>query len=67
MQNENVNRAHTSEHRGQDLRRPDRRTPTKVLVKKTFTFVELLWSAYVDDNKPDVRSVLYDILWLLYV
>ena len=67
MQNENVNRGHTSEHRVQDLRRPDRRTPMKVLVKKTFAFVELLWSAYVDDNKPDVRSVLYDILWLLYV
>ena len=47
MQNENVNRAHTSEHR----------VHIKVLVKKTFAFVELLWSAYVDENKPDVSIV----------
>ena len=55
IQNENVNRAHTSEHRVKDLRRPDRRTPMKVLVEKTFAFVELVWSSYVVDNKPDIR------------
>ena len=42
MQNENVNRTHTSVHKVKDLRRPDRRTPMKVLVEKTFKFVELV-------------------------
>ena len=58
VQNENVNRAHTSVHRVRDLRRPDRRTPMKVLVEKTYTFVEQVWSAYMDKNKPDIRHVL---------
>ena len=31
----------------------------KVLVKKTFTFVELVWSAYIDDNKADIRHVYF--------
>lgn len=57
-QNQNVNRAHTSEHRVYDLRRPDRRTPMKVLVEKKFEFVELVWSAYVAHNKPDIRYVI---------
>ena len=56
-QNENVNRAHTSEHKVQDLRRPDRRTPMKVLVEKKFAFVDLLWTTYVARNKPDIRYV----------
>ena len=66
VQNENVNCAHTSEHRVQDLRRPDRRTPMKVLVEKTFTFVELVWLAYIDDNKADIRHVLF-ILYCTFV
>ena len=44
-------------HRVRDLQRPDRRTPMKVLAKM-FVFVELVWSAYADDNKPDIRHVL---------
>ena len=40
--NENVNCAHTNEHKVQHLRRPDRRTPMKVLVEKMFVFVELV-------------------------
>ena len=67
MQNENVNRTHTSVHKVKDLRRPDRCTPMKVLVEKTFKFVELVWTAYVDDNKPDIRYVSYIILYFIYV
>ena len=67
MQNENVNRTHTSVHKVKDLRRPDRRTPMKVLVEKTFKFVELVWIAYVDDNKLDIRYVSYIILYFIYV
>lgn len=50
IKNENVNRMHTSEHKVRDLRRPDRRTAMKVLVEKTFHFVELIWAAYVSKN-----------------
>ena len=57
-QNQNVNRAHTSEHRVYDLHRPDRCTPMKVLVEKKFEFVELVWSAYIAHNKPDIRYVI---------
>ena len=66
MQNENVNRTHTSVHKVKDLRRSDRRTPMKVLVEKTFKFVELVWTAYVDDNTPDIRYVSYIILYFIY-
>ena len=62
-----MNRVHTSVHRVQDLRRPDRRTPMKVLVEKTFTFVELVWSTYIDDNKADIRHVSYIILYFTHV
>ena len=41
----------------QDLRRPDCRTAMKVLVKKTFKFVDLLWAMYVSQNKVDLRYV----------
>ena len=62
VQNENVNHAHTSEHRAQNLCRPDRRTAMKVLVEKTFVFVEHLWSVYVVDNKPYIRYVYLTVL-----
>ena len=55
IQNENVGRGHTSEHRLKDLRRPDRRTPMKVLVKKTFQFVDLLWTTYVAKNMTSLE------------
>ena len=32
-------------------------------MEKTFVFVEHVWSAYVDDNKPDIRHVSYIILY----
>ena len=52
-----MNRAHTSEYQGKDLRRPDRRTAMKVLVDKTFSFVTVVWTAYVAKNKVDIRYV----------
>ena len=55
-QNENVNRDHTSVHWVKDSRRPDRRTPMKTLVKKSYKFVEEIWMRYTDLNKSDIRS-----------
>ena len=45
LQNENVHRVRTNERLVQDLRRRYRRSPMKVLVKKSFDFVEI-WKAY---------------------
>ena len=45
LQNENVDRCHTSERRQKDLRRPERRTPMKALVAKKLNFVSDLWEA----------------------
>lgn len=55
--NENVNRAYTSTHRVADLRRPDRPTPMKVLVDKTYNFVDVFWEAYMEHNKTDLRPL----------
>ena len=52
-----MNRPHTSESKVKDLRRPDRRTAMKVLVNKTFGFVDHLWAVYVHNNKADLRCV----------
>ena len=49
-QNENVGRAATSERLVQDLRRPDRRTPMKVLVRKSFLFVETVGFSGADEH-----------------
>ena len=38
-QNENVQRGHTNERTYVDIKRPNRRTPLKVLVEKTFRLV----------------------------
>ena len=38
LQNENVRRECTSERLVQDMRRPDRRTPVRVLKEKSFNF-----------------------------
>ena len=53
FQNENCQRASTSERFVQDMRRPDRRTPRRVLVDKTFGFVETIWSKYQSINEKD--------------
>ena len=55
LQNENVDRPHTSESVVRDLRRPDRRTPMKALVAKKFTFVTAVWDRYIHRNKVDLR------------
>ena len=38
-----------------DLRRPDRRTPKRVLVAKSFDFVHTVWSMYVQRNQTDLK------------
>ena len=53
--NENVGRASTSERVVQDRRRQDWRTPMKVLVKKTFNFVDDIWKTYVEQKLGDLR------------
>ena len=57
-QNENVNQPHTSSRRVADLRRPDRRTELKVLVEKTYNFVDHLWASYVANNISDIELVM---------
>ena len=50
LQNESVNRPFTSQRKVRDLRRPDRRTGMKVLVKKTYKFVDKVWDDYFRRN-----------------
>ncbi len=52
-----MKRAHTSESKVRDLRRPDRRTAMKVLVKKSFRFVDTIWAKYLSRNHVDTRSL----------
>ncbi len=47
LQNENVCRESTSERLVSDMRRPERRTAMKVLVKKAFKFVDNIWECYM--------------------
>ena len=54
IQNENCQRASTSERYVQDIRRPDRRTPRRVLVAKTFVYVEAIWIEYQRRNQEDM-------------
>ena len=54
LQNENVNRPFTSQHRVADLRRPDRRTAMKVRVEKTYNFVDILCASYIASNRVDL-------------
>ena len=54
-QNENVERASTSERLYWDIRRPDRRTPMKVLVEKTYLFTKCVWALYIHRNKADLE------------
>ena len=56
-QNENVSRACTSERMYVDKRRPDKHTPKRVLVAKTFDFVATIWSQYLQRNLTDLRYV----------
>ena len=45
LQNENVRRECTSERLVQGMRRPNRRTPIRVLVEKSFNFAGEIWRA----------------------
>ena len=54
QQNENVGRVATSTREVVDLRRPDRRTPMRVLVAKTFHFADKVWMTYLQ-SMPDIR------------
>ena len=56
QQNENVGRMATSTREVVDLRRPDRRTPMRVLVAKTFHFADKVWMTYLQ-SMPDIRQV----------
>ena len=38
-----------------DLRRPDRRTPMKVRVDKTYQFVCDIWSLYIQNNMQTLK------------
>ena len=58
LQNENVSRPATSERMYVDLRRPDWRTPKRVLVSKTYDNVHTVWSLYIARNKTDIRYVI---------
>ena len=55
---ENVQRASTSERFIPDLKRPDRRTSMKVPVKKTFHFVDDIWRAYIRWKITELRYVV---------
>ena len=55
LQNENVCRESTSERVVQDARRPDRRTPMKVLVKKSFDFVDNIWECCIQQRSDELR------------
>ena len=58
-QNEKVHVGHatTSERLVQDLCRPDRRTPMKVLVRKSFLFVETLSASHMQTNMQNLLQV----------
>ena len=53
--NANVCRASMSECFVQNVRRPDQRTPMKVLVKTTFHFVDEIWEMYIRIKFADIR------------
>ena len=73
FQNENVHRDSTCERLVVDLRRSDRRTSMKVLVKRTFKFVDEIWRPYVQTRINDLRYgtdmkqtvVHVHVLWML--
>ena len=54
-----MRRAYTSERLVVDLRRQNRRTPMKVLVNKTFNFVEGIWKEYIQWRVDDLRLGLH--------
>ena len=65
-----ISYTYTSTHKVADLRRPDRRTAMKVLVDKTYNFVDVLWDAYIDHNVTDLRLLhtlyMYNVLYTVF-
>lgn len=61
IQNENVQRAATSERMILDVRRPDCRTPMKALVAKTFKFVDTIWLQYLQRHLQDHRYAILSV------
>ena len=55
LQNKNVNRPCTSQRKVKDLRRPDRRTGMKVLVKKSYKFAVDVWDNYFKRNLANLE------------
>ena len=47
-----------------DLRRPDRRTPKRVLVNKTFTNVQTVWAMYTEHNRTDTRYMYIHVPYM---
>ena len=45
-----------------DKRRPDRHTLKHVLVAKTFNFVRIVWSQYIQHNLTDLRYVFSNFI-----
>ena len=59
QQNENISRPSTSERVSMDLRRPDRRTPKRILVQKTFENVHFVWALYMERNMTSELLLVY--------
>ena len=57
VKNENVARASTSEKLKYDPKRPDRRTPRKALVEKSFHFTHHIWEVYIHDPESPATRV----------
>ena len=56
--NENVRRAVTSHRLYLNVQRPNHHAPSRVLVEKTFMFVQEIWETYIHMNQ---QSTLSDI------
>ena len=53
-----MQRAETSECMILHIQRPDRRTPMKALVTKTFKFVDTIWLQYLQRHLQDLRYAI---------
>ena len=61
VQNENVARASTSEKLKHDPKRPDRRTPRRALVEKSFHFTHHIWEVYMTRNRQRLEYVCHTV------
>ena len=58
LQNENVRRAVTSHRLYLNVQRPNHHSPSRVLVEKTFMFVQEIWETYIHTNQQSTLCVL---------